>query len=143
MINSTNEENLVCFFNIQTSPQILSLATIDLNNYEVSSIGSNSVEANDIKGIKSVVSQNKKKALICLNFASDKSRCIIYSFIDSFYQYNEYDASCSAELCSLNLEYIRETEQYILSCTDISGQISAAIFDKEFNNLNSFSVIQG
>ena len=143
MINSTNKENLVCFFNIQTSPQILSLATIDLNNYEVSSIGSNSVEANDIKGIKSVVSQNKKKALICLNFASAKSRCTIYSFNDSFYQYNEYDVSCSAELCALNLEYIRETEQYILSCTDNSGQISAAIFDKEFNNLNTFSVIQG
>ena len=144
MINSTNKENLVCFFNIHTSTQKLSLATIDLNNYEVSNIGFNSLEITDIKGIKSVVTPDKKKTLICMNFASTISKCTIYSYFnDLFYEFNSYDVSCKDGFYSINLEFMRETEQYILSCTDNSGQISAAIFDKEFNNINTFIVIRG
>ena len=144
MVNSNNEENLVCFFNIHNSTQILSLASIDLNNYEVSNIGFNSLAITDIKGLKSVVTQDKKKSLICMNFASSASKCTIYSYFDnSFYEFNSYEVSCKDGFYAINLEYMRETEQYILSCTDNSGQISAAIFDKEFKHLNTFIVIRG
>ena len=145
MINSTNGENLVCFFNIHSpSGQLLSLATIDLNNYEVSNILFNSLVIADIKGLKSVVTPNKKKTLICMNFASTTSKCTVYSYFDNlFYDFKSYEVSCKDGFYSINLEFMRETDQYILSCTDNSGQISASIFDKEFNNIKTFSVIIG
>ena len=144
MIDSTNKEKLVCFFNINKSTQILSLATIDLNNYNVTDIGFNSIEAFDIKGIKSSASQDQKKTLICMNFASSNCYCTVYSYIDkSFNDYKSYDIYCKDGFYSINLEYMRETEQYILSCTANSGSMYASIFDKEFNNLNSFLVAQG
>ena len=144
MINSTNNENLVCFFNIHKDAQLLFVAAIDLNNYEVSNIGFNYLEVTDIKGLKSVVSPDKQKTLICMNFASDTSKCTIYSYFNnSFYEFNSYDVSCKDGFYAINLEYMRETDQYILSCTDNSGQISAAIFDKEFKKLNTFLVIKG
>ena len=61
MSHPENGDILVCFFSSTFYPQELATRFIDLNTYDFIDIESDNFTVHDIKGIKSVVSKDKKK----------------------------------------------------------------------------------
>ena len=144
MIDSENIEKLICFVNIHLDNQIISLASINLDNYSLINIGTPFFGMTDVKGIKSAVTQDKKKSLICMNFSSGPGFCTIYSIIDNnFTEIQNYDVFCNSYLFSSCLEFFRETEQFVFSCSNNDGKITATTFDKNLKNLATYEIIQG
>ena len=133
MSHPENGDILVCFFSSTFYPQELATRFIDLNTYEFIDIESDNFTVHDIKGIKSVVSKDKKKSLICLNFSKEKSLCLNYTIEDnSFSEAVDYGVLCRSGQYSTSLEYMKEKSEYIFSCTDDLGDITAQIFNENF-----------
>lgn len=131
MSHPQNGDILVCFLCSEYYPNELVTRFIDLNNYNLIDIESDIYSIDDIKGIKAVSSTDKKNSLICLNFAKETSICLNYTIDDNKFSNGvNYGVLCRVGQYSTNLEYMREKNEYIFSCTDDIGDITAQIFDE-------------
>ena len=145
MIHSIEHEKIVCFSLGQTSNLYFSYFFINPNTYKVTKFNNSLlISNNNYKGIKSIVTMDKKKCLVCMYFSDPKVSCLIYS-IDSnnFAEQKYYNVICTEQSYSLTLEYYRETKEYIVLCTGYSGEIMAVIFNENLTEFSEYNIIKG
>ena len=145
MSHSEKGEILVCFVCSNIYPNRLEPIFLDLSNYEYINFTYNYVEYNDIKVIKTVISSDKKKCLICMSFSNKDNFCSNYTIENNYFTpFISYGLICREGHFSSSLEYMRETNQYIFSCTADEGQITAQIFNENFGPIyNSLTIYDG
>ena len=88
--------------------------------------------------IKSLVSPNKKKCLICYirNYDIHTGYCSIYNIDENkFENYNKYlSQMCGTTINYISFDYFKETNEYIFTCsTDSSAHINIVRFDQNFD----------
>ena len=139
MINSEEKEVIVCFNLLQDiSFYFLTQFFIDPYNYSIinnENIANISLKSY-IKTIKSAVTFNKKKSLVCFQTDNNPFNCSIYSINNySFISLNNYYINgCKAGMYSLNVYYMRETEQFLIFCP-CDSFIEMVILDKNLENI--------
>ena len=137
LMSNSEGNNIYCFFGVNIAPQSVTLAIINSEpDYDTKKIGEQSFLQNDAKGLKSAISPDRKKCLICMNFPDRTSNCTVFSVDNlSFSTVVKYEVECGSEGYTVNVEYMRETEQYVFSCSNYEGKLTATLFDKDFNHL--------
>jgi len=136
-------DKIYCFFNINHNPQFVTLAIIDPDNYDIIEKGNPTFNQFDVKGFYSVVSPDKKKCLICMHFSKTSSNCTIFSVENNtFSQCIDYGVECRDAAFSSNLEYMRETNQFVFSCSNYNGKLTTTLFDENFNNLGTYTLAE-
>ena len=143
MTNSFQSNVIVCFICINTDWGLMQVF-IDPNSHtKINSNDSKLINHTDknsyCKYIKSSITLDKKKTLICLSYHNQKSYCITYSIQNnSFSNFIYYNVDCSPNHAyDLNVDYIRETEQFLFYCS-VHGNILIAAFDKNVEIINTY-----
>ena len=155
MVNITkSNEIIVCFIGLN-NPKNISTFYIDYNSYEkINTIKNAAFEygnTNGLKSLKTAISSDKTKSLVCLILQSS-AYCSIYYAQNNNFSEKKYYMNCKSEYESLNIYYIRESNQYFLLCLkDQSFNIISMNdnFEIIFNcstphiatNINSFSIV--
>ena len=141
LIDNSNNVLYVCFFTIGKTMGygIYNTTQTFMGFGIVKTLYSNYM--NDIECIKSVVNYNHTKALFGLYSSSG----ILKTF---FYDANEIDNiifngnfgsyQCKRNYFGLNIYYYKQNEQYVNSCTDLSGNLLLEIYDKNLDMYDYF-----
>ena len=90
LMKDTNNDNLlICFFQNENPKEIIAASfTVDVNNgYLISEYNTKTFSNNGAKIIKSNLSSDSKKSLVCYIDNSDMVNCLIYN-LDSFSEIN-------------------------------------------------------
>ena len=151
MKHPSKRKIIVCFVNFKGThnQNIFSFFLIDpethkiiINEGKENASFNLSSKDNNIKGIKSAVTLDSKKALICFFLQSSDGFCTIYSIIDnSFSEYIKYSDSCRDDYYAMTVSYIREKEEFIFSCSNNLGKIKFTLFNKDLELINSFPIL--
>ena len=132
MQSSSNGEVLTCFY--QSSNEIVASSfKVNINifsNTKIIEKISNLIKSKTNSGakiIKSIISQDGRKSLVCYTNNDNKCNCLIYDIINNEWSnYNTYLTGCLLEISSLNIEYLENKNEYILYC-----------FQSSTNNINN------
>ena len=138
------EDILVCFFAFNHNSQHkITTKFIDITNEYVFIDSENKyLEIYDPKIIKSAVTSDGKKALICMSTPEGTSYCSYYTIEDNnFTEKTNYGVICRDGHYSSNVEYMRETNQFIFSCSSNSGDLTAQIFDENLEPVGTVMTI--
>ena len=151
MEHPSNRKMIVCFVNFEGShgQNIFSFFLIEPETHEViinegkeNASFNLASKDNKVKGIKSAVTLDSKKALVCFYLQSSDGFCTIYSIIDnSFSEYVKYSDLCRDDYHAMTVSYVREKEEFIFSCSNNLGTIKYSLFNKDFEFINSFSIL--
>ena len=126
MNSSSNEDILTCFYQKENSNQIIAhnfKFDFNINNYSIISLFTNSTMCNKMTIIKSALSQNYNKSLVCfINYEDKNCNCLTYSITTySWSNYKAYLNGCLSNSYSLNIEYYDNSNEYILYCFQSSS----------------------
>ena len=104
MINSNNDNLLTCFFENENPKEIIASSfNVDETTNIINIYNTNTYSNNGIKIIKSYISSDKKKSLICFIDNSNYGNCIIYNLNE----FSEYTFNPSLNNCLTNsLSYL-------------------------------------
>ena len=142
MSHSEKGDILVCFLGFNNGGQQITTKFIDLNNYQNIDIENKYLTFTDIKAIKSAITSDGKKCLICVSTSNSDSYCTIYTIEDNtFTTQINYGVACRDAYFSPNLVYIKQTNQFIFSCSSNNGDITAQIFDENFSPVGTSQTI--
>jgi len=141
------KDNLLACF-IENEYHIISI--IYKINIEKKKIFLLSQKAADIKlnnksgKIKTFISEDKEKSLICNYENFSYYNCIIYDANENIFSgNNNYLNNCQNSKLSLNLDFIKEIKKYILYCFNFSNKINFVILNKDLeiekNNTNAYN----
>ena len=142
---------LVCFFNFKDNKNqnTFSLFLIEPETHEIITDEENEnalfslapIDSN-IKGIKSAVTFDYKKALVCFFLQSSEGFCTIYSINEnSFSEYVKYSNLCRDDYFAMSVSYIREKEEFIFSCSNNLPTIKYTLFNKDLELINTFPIL--
>lgn len=149
MKHSSNNKMIVCFVNFKGAhnQNIFSFFLIEPETHEIIINGGkenasfNMTIDHNIKGIKSAVTLDSKKVLVCFYSQSSDGFCTIYSINDnSFSEYVKYNDLCRDDYYAMSVSYIREKEEFIFSCSNNIGNIKYILFNKDLELINSFPI---
>ena len=143
MITSANEKVLTCFYQDNNSNQIIAksfnINIQDINNPSMQEISSlvKSKENLGAKVIRSILSQDGKKTLVCYINDDNNCDCLIYDITSNTWSdYSTYLNDCLSGLSSINIEYFENqggNGEYILYCYQSEAKIQLMTFDSDFN----------
>ncbi len=144
LMNRLSSDVVVCFFSGQTDSIKISYMLIDPDSYEL--LPSNNsyfvLSSYNFKGMRSIVSTNKQKSLICMYYADTNGYCTTYSINDNSFTENKcYGAICSDNDYCINLNYIKETNKFVFSCIDYHNKLGVVMFDDNLNNTNTYDIL--
>lgn len=145
MSNFTEEEIIVCFINLKgvTSSRALTQFLVNPKNFTVIKSQNSFIETDgNIKAIKSVVSKDKKKSLVCYTNSNFNSYCSIYSIKNnSFSELKDYNIHCGGEFYyKFHLYYMKETNQSLFFCDGNNLELRMAIFDDNFIRIDNYEI---
>ena len=135
------EDILVCFFITYDSFYYLTVDYFLPNESGIirkSSFYPDYYDFDESFGIKSVLTQNKSKALIAIS----DSRRMLHYVIFNINNVREItigkfeDDYCRNQYHGLKVNYYKDKKDYILSCIDDNGKILIEFFDKNLNDYN-------
>ena len=139
MNHNTNGDVLTCFYLInKNTGEIGSISFILNNNIEKIPMFNDTYSDKSFI-IQSTISPDKKKSLVC--YARDQDQncngiCSVYDIDkNKFEKQNKYlSKSCGTSIENINLDYFKETREYIFSCTNPStSEINIVKFDQNFD----------
>ena len=143
MTNSSKNDIIVCFIFLHNDMKLTHFF-IEIVNYtktipdDLKNIKTNS----SIKVLKSTITEDKTKSFVCFIYDDGPSYCTIYDIINNtystLYTYND----CQARIYTLQIYYMRETEQLLLFCLRNSN-VTLAIFNKNLIKLNTYDIKVG
>ena len=136
MKNTNNDNLLTCFFQNENPKEIIASSfTVDTNNGNlINEYNTNTYLNNGAKIIKTNLSSDSKKSLVCYIDNSDTSNCLIYN-LDDFSEININPPlnNCLSSLLSLfNIDKITETNQYYIYCFYSSTEFGIIELDNNF-----------
>ena len=135
---------LTCFYHNYRNPQEIGAFSYKLQNSHISKIPMVNATYNDQSFcMRSAVSPNKKKSLLCYirnsgNYNERTGYCSIYSIDeDKFVGYSSYLSKiCETTNNNINLDYFKETREYIFTCSGASdAKINLVRIDENFNKI--------
>ena len=133
MNSSNNSKILICFNSLKKNNNhyIAAYSLNPENSFDY--ILKNSLflaDNGEVKCIKSSVSNNKKKALICYSIESPcKIKCIYYDINTNYFNETSLNFTyCNIKFFGFNINYFEKSNEYIFSCIN--------------NNLNKFYIIR-
>jgi len=115
----------------------LTFSTFNINNYnnEIKFLDNKHYSWDKIENIKSSVTDDYSKELICLNTISGEADCIIYYLSDNYkLQYYYYRTKCSSKFYGFKVEYYQESEEFAFSCLAQNGGINVGFYDKSLTD---------
>ena len=146
MNNDTNQEIVVCFFyiNDDNNKRRIGNILVDINNYSIINSSKNFYNLNNDrvpKAIRSVVTSDKKKSLVCFHLQDTFSICLNYSIDDNSFSliYNSANDCANNNYFEINSYYIRETNQFLYICAN-NQKTSLIYFDQNFTYLNTYII---
>ena len=134
--------NLLACFNINSAPVELSATILnpekDFERFNTNS----SITTNGVSGeMRSVLSSNKKNALICFN--SGSVFCAIYNIEKNlFTKLALIFGDISVGLNSFSVQYFNQTNEYMVTGITSNAGINIIIFDENFNVKSTNSSFQ-
>ena len=138
-MQSSNGEVLTCFY--QSSNEIVA-SSFKTNINEFFPFNTNienitnlmkTKSNNEAKIIKSTLSQDRKKALVCYTNNDSKCNCLIYDIINNEWSdYDTYLTGCLLEISSLYIEYLEKKNEYIVYCFQSSTRFDLQKFNSTF-----------
>ena len=146
MNHNTNGNVLTCFYLIyKNTAEIGSISFILNNNIEKIPMFNDTYYDKSFI-IQSTISPDKKKSLVCYARNKDQEQeenrdgiCSVYDIDkNKFEKQNKYlSKSCGTSIEHINLDYFKETREYIFSCTNpSSSKINIVKFDQNFDVIN-------
>ena len=85
------------------------------------------------KIIKSILSQDRKKAFVCYINNDNNCYCLSYDIINNEWSdYNTYLSNCELNISSLNIDYSENKEEYIIYCFQSITKFNILKFNKNF-----------
>ena len=83
--------------------------------------------------IKSIISQDKKKAFVCYTNNDKNCYCLTYNITNNEWSdYNIYLNDCLLEISSLNIDYSYNKNEYIIYCFQSTTKFNIQKFDENF-----------
>ena len=139
MKSISNENILTCFYQTENSNQITAHNfkfdfNTNINNYTIISLFSNSTSSKKVNIIKSILSQDYTKSLVCyINEIDKHCYCLTYNITTySWSNCKIYLSGCLSKSSSLNIEYFDSTNEYILYCYQSETKFSLKKLDENF-----------
>jgi len=134
MISSENKEVLSCFYQ-STNP-----AEIGVNSFEISEneiINLENLRAyishNRAQVIKSAVSEDKKKALICFAEGYTEGGCVNYNIeLNQFSGLQIYFNQCRGNAIGTNAYYFKDTNEFMFICCNNQKGFKMVTFNENF-----------
>ena len=137
---------IVCFYSINIFPNNITLSFIDSEKYSlIDSIEKPKIqltnELSDITGIKSAINKDLTLSIICFFLGAKSGYCFTYSInSNTFSEYTKYLTYCKSQYHDMKINYMRETNKYIFSCTSDEANTDIIIFDENFQKLNNYTI---
>ena len=145
MINTNNEEYLTCFYESENQKNLLSSKFYVDSNNKIAYLNNNNYQVNGAKMIKSEISYNKIKSLICFINNLDNGSCLIYDINEN--KFSEYitplNNCLSTSFSSFSIEQLDNDYNYLLYCFYSSTELSIVKLNKEFqiiSDINDYKV---
>ena len=147
MKNSNNDNLLTCFFQNENPKELIASSfTVDTGNGNlINEYNTKTYLNNGAKIIKTNLSSDSKKSLVCYIDNSDISNCLIYN-LDDFSEININPTlnNCLSNLLSLfNIDKIIDINQYYVYCFYSSTEFGIIKLDNNFEvveNSNDFLI---
>ena len=117
MQSSSNGKVLVCFYQNSNSKLMAINYEIDLDSHLIKNLTNleQSKKNSGVKYIKSKLSIDETKCLVCYINKENKTDCLIYNiYNNTFSEYNTYLYDCLPKYSSLNIEYLDNS--YFIYC---------------------------
>ena len=136
MINLFCGNVLTCFYQNNNSEIISISFNINITSYEIKPIQSLTKQKSNNGAIiiKSILSQDRTKSLVCYISNDNNCNCLIYYInTNEWDEYSTYLNNCSINFSSLNIEYFDISNEYILYCLKSSSELTLVKLDLEFN----------
>ena len=142
MISEIKGKVLTCFYE---KAYILGICSFDLENLKKIDELCNLYEDTIAPAIiRSEISEDKKKALVCYFYSyGDGTFCLNYD-IDKNEKttITKYLDKCSRYPSSLNIYYSKKSKEYVVSCYDYVFTFSIVKFDENFNEIKINSTLK-
>ena len=137
MKSSSYQDILTCFYKQQNTNQIIAQQfNININTDSTSITTSNSKTttiSNGAKIIKSTLSGDYTKSLVCYINNDKDGNCLIYNIItNEWSDSNNYLNDCLSDTSSLNIEYFDNSNEYILYCFQSSTKFNLMTLNQNF-----------
>ena len=141
MQSQSNGKVLTCFYQNTNIKEIIAISlnividTTNITNSKIETISSlsKSQSNNGAKIIKSTLSQDKTKSLVCYINDYNNTDCLIYDITNNQWSgYYTYLIGCLLKFSSLNIEYFDNLNEYILYCFQSSSKINLIKFNSNF-----------
>ena len=137
---STDEVKIICFYENNTSKEIISSDfIINLSNKTIEQISSISSPNNGGKVIQSYLFSNSLKAFVCYINEENNYYCQIYDINNNQWDDNSiiYLTNCLPSTSSLNIDYIDSSNEYLLFCFQSSTSFNLIKLNENFEIINS------
>ena len=156
MLNTTERERIIVCFIGFNSPRNITTFYINTDSYSlINTIKNASFEyskGDAVYSIKTEISLDKTKSLVCFNIIPSFYCSIFFVQNNSFSEAKQY-LNCKNDEYSLNIYYMRESNQYFVACSVDDSKFNIISMDGNFNinvnystpllvnNIKSFSII--
>ena len=141
MINSNNENYITCFSEGKNNNDILG-TTFFVNNInnEINYFNSKTYSINSVKLIKSVISDDKTKSLVCFSDIFNNTKCLLYDINTLEFSDNIIPLkNCLYNIFySFNIIKSLDSNNYFLYCFYSSNELSLISLDRYFNIISDF-----
>mgnify|MGYP006873017867 CR=1 FL=1 len=140
--NTISEEILACFYEL-SSPSQLEARLFTIEENQIAEIDLDKVYSThgvSTTIIKSVVSNDKKKALVCYIVENSYGVCLTYDVhSNEFTSEVKYFEKCTGNYVSMNVYYFQEKDEYMFICNDASDTkgVDVVTFNSNFEASNS------
>ena len=94
----------------------------------------------DIKCIKSAISNDKSKALFCLYKSTGVNQCIMFNINKKSILFYNNTIKCINNYYGLDVYYFSETEEFAFSCITPEGSIQCIFYDLNFKKLKKIKI---
>ena len=130
-----NQKDVItCFYQLN-SPDELGVSSyyITTTRFQEVNIPKKFSPNNQASIIKSVMSPDKKKALICYNKDYTFSKCLQYDIVTNEFTSEElYFDTCKGKSTGLNVYYFQQKNEYMFICSNNAVGFNAVVFDSDF-----------
>jgi len=137
IMTKDNKEVLTCFYEVSSPTQITTTSfSISESSITVVNMDKKYCSNSHTNVIKSAVSVDKKKALICYVKNYNEGYCIIYDLTNNEFisQETQYFNKCKGSSLGFNVYYFKQKNQYMFVCNDNDKGFNVVLFNSNFES---------
>ena len=134
MISSENKEVLSCFYQ-STNPAEIGVNSFEISENEITNLENLRayISHDRAQVIKSAVSEDKKKALICFAEGYTEGGCVNYNIeLNQFSGLQIYFNQCRGNAIGTNAYYFKDTNEFMFICCNNQKGFKMVTFNENF-----------